>query len=168
MDHGDITGKNVCDLGCGDGIFAHGAAILGANHVIGVDLDTNALSVARQNAISLGTESTTSFVLGDINSFFLEDSVDTLFQNPPFGVRNRGADMNFLRKAMSIAKIVYSIHLAGQNGKNRTFLTSKIEEFGGSVTQIETFEFPIKAIYERHTKQKHLINVDLYRVVTNL
>lgn len=168
MDHGDIQGKIVCDLGCGDGIFAHGAALLGAKRVIGLDLDNNALSVARQNSKFLGTEDNTSFVLGDVSSFFLEESVDTLFQNPPFGVRNRGADLSFLQKAISIAKVVYSIHLAGQDGKNRSFLTSKIEEFGGSITQIETFQFPIKAIYERHTKQKHDITVDLYRIVRSL
>jgi putative methylase len=165
MDHGDIEGKVVCDLGCGDGIFAHGAALLGAKRVIGIDLDQSALDVAQENATLLDTEEIVEFVLGDVSSFSTGESFDTVFQNPPFGVRNRGADVIFLNKAISIARVVYSIHLAGEDGKNRSFLTSKIEEMGGTVTQIETFQFPIKAIYERHTKQKHNITVDLYRIM---
>ncbi len=168
MDHGDIDGRNVCDLGCGDGIFTHGAALLGARRVFGFDLHSKALTVAQKNSSVLGTEGSTCFILGDVSSLALRKPIDTLFQNPPFGVKKRGADLEFLRKAISIARVIYSIHLAGPDGKNRAFLSSKIEELGGSVTQIETFQFPIKAIYERHTKQKHLINVDLYRVLSNL
>jgi predicted RNA methylase len=168
MDHGDITGKVVCDLGCGDGIFAHGAALLEAKQVMGVDLHSEVLSVAQKNSSELGTEDRTSFVLGDVNSLFLKTPIDTVVSNPPFGVKKRGADMEFLRKALSIAKVVYSIHLVGPEGKNRPFLNSKIEELGGSVTQIENFQFPIKPIYHRHQKEKHLINVDLYRVLSNL
>ncbi len=168
MDHDDIDGKDVCDFGCGDGIFAHGAALLGASRVIGIDLDSKALSVAQKNSSVHGTEGSTSFVLADVASLVLREPIDTLFQNPPFGVRKRGADVEFLRKAISIARVIYSIHLAGPDGKNRAFLREKIEELGGSVTQIETFQFPIKAIYDRHTKPKHLINVDLYRILSNL
>jgi len=166
MDYGDIKDRIVCDLGCGDGIFAIGAALLGAKRVIGVDLDQNALNVAQQNSEFLGIEEVTNFICDDVNSFSVEDVdvIDTVFQNPPFGVRNRGADVVFLEKALSIANVTYSIHLAGQEGKNRAFLSEKIEELGGSVNQIETFQFPIKPIYERHTKQKHIITVDLYRI----
>ncbi len=168
MDHGDIDGKVVLDLGCGDGVFAHGAALLRAEHVVGVDLHSESLRVAQNNSIELGTEDRISFVLGDVNFLTPKKTIDTVFENPPFGTRNRGADVAFLRKALSIAKVVYSIHLVGPDGKNRPFLSSKIEELGGSVTQIENFQFPIKAIYHRHQKEKHLINVDLYRVLSNL
>lgn len=168
MDHGDIDRKVVCDLGCGDGVFTHGAALLGANRVIGIDVHDRALTMAHRNSSVLGTEGNTSFILGDVNSFFLKEPIDTVVSNPPFGVKKRGADMEFLSKALSIAKVVYSIHLVGPEGKNRPFLNSKIEELGGTITQIENFQFPIKAIYERHQKQKHLINVDLYRIVSKV
>jgi len=168
MDHGDIGGKIVCDLGCGDGIFAHGAALLGAKQVMGIDLHREALTVAQKNSTMLGTENSTNFVLSDVNFLSLKNPIDTVVSNPPFGVKKRGADMEFLRKALSIAKVIYSIHLVGPEGKNRPFLNSQIKELGGAVTQIENFQFPIKAIYKRHQKQKHLINVDLYRVLSNL
>lgn len=168
MDHGDIYGKTICDLGCGDGIFACGAALLGAKYAVGIDLHGKILSIAQKNSSALGTEDRTNFVLGDVNHLALKTPIDTVVSNPPFGVKKRGADVEFLTKALSIAKVIYSIHLVGPEGKNRPFLKAKIEELGGSVTQVEAFQFPIKAIYEQHQKQKHLINVDLYRVLSNL
>jgi hypothetical protein len=35
---------------------------------------------------------------------------DTILMNPPFGTRNTGIDSQFLIKAMSNAKVVYSLH----------------------------------------------------------
>ena len=37
--NGDIAGKDVVDLGCGTGIFAIGASLLGASSVTAYDLD---------------------------------------------------------------------------------------------------------------------------------
>ncbi|MCF2137129.1 MAG: METTL5 family protein [Candidatus Thorarchaeota archaeon] len=162
MEHGDISGKVVCDLGCGDGIFAIGAALMGAKRVLGIDIQSKALKVCQRNSKMLGTDSATDWVLGEIASLQFRESVDTVVSNPPFGVKKKGADMTFLKKALSIAKVTYSIHLAGE--KNRTFLTRNISRLGGQVTQIEMFEFPIKRQFEFHRKARHMIKVDLYRV----
>ncbi len=162
MEHDDIKDKKVCDLGCGDGIFAIGAALLGASHVVGLDVQSKALKVSQKNSASLRTENTTDWVLGDVTSFKVLGPVDTVVTNPPFGVKKRGADLSFLRKAISLAKVTYSMHLAGE--KNRAFLDSKIEDLGGKITQVETFEFPIPRLYKFHRKQKHLVGVDLYRI----
>lgn len=43
-------GESVIDYGCGSGILALAALILGATHVSGVDLDPQALSASRSNA----------------------------------------------------------------------------------------------------------------------
>ncbi len=163
MEHRDIAGKTVCDLGCGDGIFAIGAALLGAKRTIGIDVQSKALKVSQKNSVALGTDDTTDWVLGDVSSFEVKGPIDTVVTNPPFGVKKRGADLRFLRKAVSIAKITYSIHLAGE--KNRAFLRNTIEDLGGEVTQVETFEFPIDRIYDFHKKPRHLIGVDLYRII---
>ncbi len=162
MDHGDISDKTVCDLGCGDGIFAIGAALLGARRVIGVDVQSKALKVCQRNSGMLGTNGTTDWVLGEVASLEFKESIDTVVSNPPFGVKKKGADLVFLRKALSIARVTYSIHLAGE--KNRIFLERNINRLGGQVTQIETFEFPIKRLYDFHRKQRHMIRVDLYRI----
>lgn len=47
-------GESVLDYGCGSGILAIAAARLGAAHVLGVDIDDNALTAARDNAAANG------------------------------------------------------------------------------------------------------------------
>ncbi len=165
MEHNDITGKTVCDLGCGDGIFTIGAALLGANRAIGIDVQSKALKASQMNSRSLGTEGTVDWVLGDVSSLQVRCLVDTVVSNPPFGVKKRGADLRFLKKAISIADVTYSMHLAGD--KNRVFLKNEIEKLGARVAQLETFQFPIGRLFEYHKKQKHMVDVDLYRICTN-
>lgn len=46
----DLTGKTVIDFGCGSGILACAAAKLGAERVIGTDIDPQALRASEQNA----------------------------------------------------------------------------------------------------------------------
>ena len=57
---GDL--RVVCDLGTGTGILAIGAALLGAR-AIGVDIDMQALKVARANAARMGVD---AFALSDV------------------------------------------------------------------------------------------------------
>jgi putative methylase len=162
MEHNDITDKTVCDLGCGDGIFTIGAALLGAKRVIGIDVQSKALKASQKNSRLLGTEDIVDWILGDVSSFHLCCPIDTVVSNPPFGVKNRGADLRFLKTATSVADVIYSMHLAGD--KNRVFLSKEIEKLGATVTQLETFQFPIGRLFEHHKKQKHLVDVDLYRI----
>ena len=60
---GDIEGKNVCDLGCGTGMLAIGAALLGAGSVKGVDSDPQAVKDANANAALFDAE--VSFIVAD-------------------------------------------------------------------------------------------------------
>lgn len=45
----DLAGKRVCDLGCGTGVLAILAERLGADQVIAIDHDDNAVTNAREN-----------------------------------------------------------------------------------------------------------------------
>ena len=162
ISHNDISKKSIIDLGCGDGIFAIGAALLGADTAIGIDIQSKALKVSQRNSVSLGTDTKTDFVLSDVNQIAVTKKFDTVVSNPPFGIKKRGADLGFLRKAVEISRTIYSMHLG--NEKNRAFLEQEIERLGGTVTQIERFEFPIHRIYEFHRKAMHMIEVDLYRI----
>ncbi len=49
-----LAGKTVVDYGCGSGILAIAAALLGAERVIAVDLDEQALTATRDNAMRNG------------------------------------------------------------------------------------------------------------------
>ena len=51
LDQADVKNKTVIDYGCGSGILAIAAALLGAKKVIGVDTDPNALKATQENAI---------------------------------------------------------------------------------------------------------------------
>lgn len=46
----DLTDRVVLDYGCGSGILGVGALLLGAKHVIAVDIDPQAVLATRQNA----------------------------------------------------------------------------------------------------------------------
>jgi len=50
LDAQDLTGKRVLDYGCGSGILALGAALLGAERVVCIDNDSQALTATRENA----------------------------------------------------------------------------------------------------------------------
>lgn len=43
--YGDLENKLVADLGCGCGMLSIGSFLLGAQHTIGFDIDTDALEV---------------------------------------------------------------------------------------------------------------------------
>ncbi|MDX1442911.1 MAG: 50S ribosomal protein L11 methyltransferase [Gammaproteobacteria bacterium] len=50
LDGLDLKGKTVVDYGCGSGILAVAAALLGAEHVHATDIDPQALTATRDNA----------------------------------------------------------------------------------------------------------------------
>ncbi len=50
LDGADVDGAKVIDYGCGSGILALAALILGASQAIGVDTDPQALEASRDNA----------------------------------------------------------------------------------------------------------------------
>jgi putative methylase len=111
---GDIGGKAVCDLGCGPGVLACGAALLGAGRVTGVELDPSAIAVAERNAARLGVEIT--FVHGDVRDRAVVKglgSFDTVIMNPPFGAQDPHADRPFVDAALALAPVAYGIFNAG-------------------------------------------------------
>ncbi len=52
----DLTGRPVADVGCGSGILAVGACLMGADPVEAVDIDPIAVEVAKENAARNGVE----------------------------------------------------------------------------------------------------------------
>lgn len=50
LDKQDLTGQTVIDFGCGSGILAIAALKLGAQRVIGIDIDPQAIAASRDNA----------------------------------------------------------------------------------------------------------------------
>jgi len=159
--HDDISEKIVADLGCGTGRLAIGAILLDAEEAVGVDIDKAAVKIAKDNAEKLGLKGKTSWVAGDID--VLCGNFHTVLQNPPFGVQRRSADRKFLLKALQLAPRIYSLHKGGES--NRAFIKRFIEGHGGKVTGIFPMKLNIPKLFKFHTKRKHEVKVDLYRIV---
>lgn len=54
LDNQDLTGKRVLDYGCGSGILAIAALLLGADKCLALDIDPQALTATRENAVLNG------------------------------------------------------------------------------------------------------------------
>ncbi|MCX9012619.1 MAG: METTL5 family protein [Candidatus Methanoperedens sp.] len=150
---GDIT-DTVYDLGCGSGILAIGAKLLGAEKVIGFDDDRDALEIARANAKRLGVD--VEFVCSSINDVC--GKAHTVVMNPPFGAQVRGSDRPFLRKALELSSVVYSIHNAGSSEFIKKFISPSV------VTDYRLIDFPIKRTFRFHTKEIQIIKAEIYRI----
>lgn len=154
----DVVGKKVVDLGCGTGVLAIGAALLGAKFTVGVDIDGDSIHVAKENASQVGVD--VNYITGDIA--VIHNSFDTVLMNPPFGSWHRGADVNFLAKALNISAITYSLHKRSPG--NRRFLTNKVSSLGGKVDRVFEVELRLPKTYPFHKKKTYPVKADLYRI----
>jgi putative methylase len=159
---GDIIGKVVGDLGCGTGILAAGAGILGASKVVGIDIDGESVEVARKFVEELRQEKNVEFeldfVVGRLEDF--HEEVDTIVMNPPFGAQRRHADRPFLQKAFETAHAVYSFHMS----ETWEFVEREARGAGFTVTHRNKYKFAIKHMFEFHRKERELIEVTLFRM----
>ncbi len=152
---GDII-DTVYDLGCGSGILAIGAKLLGAEKVIGFDDDRDVLETARANAKRLDVD--VEFVCSNIND--VSGKVHTVVMNPPFGAQMKGSDRPFLRKALELSSVVYSLHNAGSTEFIKKFISPSV------ITEHRLIDFPIKRTFRFHTKEIQVIKVEMYRIET--
>ena len=154
--NGDVAEKTVNDLGCGTGIFAIGAKLLGAEKVRGYDVSSSALATAKENAETLGTE--IEFIETDISG--VNDRADTTFMNPPFGCQNEHADRPFLQKAMELSDSIYSIHMANTIG----FLEDFAASYGREIVARATYNYNIPHTFSFHSKTKQKVDIVVVNV----
>jgi len=109
---GDLEGKAIIDLGCGTGVLAIGAKLLGAGEVVGIDIDAGSVAIAHTTAERMGMD--IDFIVGDVR--MLQERADVVVMNPPFGAQVRNADRPFVEAALRLAPVVYSLHNAGTIG----------------------------------------------------
>jgi len=138
---GDLQGRRVLDPGCGNGVLGIAAGLLGAADVVGVDVDPEAIEVARRNAQRVGVP-------------------DTVLMNPPFGAQRRHADLPFLDRALEVGRVVYGFH----NAKAEAFVVRRIRSRGARVTDRLEYAFPIPRSFPFHRRDRERIPVVLLRV----
>lgn len=156
----ELPSRVVLDLGCGTGILALGAAMLGAALAVGVDVDSSALEKARQSARELGVASQTDWVRARVPMVSLR--ADLVVQNPPFGVKRRGSDRAFLEAALQSGKIAYSVHFAALSG--REYLQRFIEQHGGNLSSIIPITVKIRHTLPQHRKRLHEVRAEIYKI----
>ncbi|HIP62745.1 MAG TPA: methyltransferase domain-containing protein [Archaeoglobus profundus] len=146
----------VVDLGCGTGILAIASALLNAK-AIGVDIDIEALKIARKNAEKVGVE--VDFILSRVEDVSIKRRA-TVIMNPPFGIQRRHADRPFLFKAMEIADVIYTIHSA----ESERFIRVVCDNEGFEITHLWKYKIPLKGTYSFHEKEYKWIAVEVFRI----
>ena len=163
--NGDIEGKTICDLGCGTGILAIGAALLGAKTVRAVDLDPAAIRTAQENTSLLSAD--VEFIVADIAGADANDLAerigpcDTVVMNPPFGAQKQNvhADRPFIDAAFTVAPVTYGIFNAGSTSFVAAYINGR-----GTIDGRISGSFPIKRSFAFHTKNVQEIAVEILRL----
>ena len=159
---GDISGKNVFDLGCGTGVFSIASALMGANMAVGIDIDKDSVNLAKEVSYNLNVDNV-KFIKCDIVDFNCALDVNTIFQNPPFGSQRKadaGQDLKFVKKAIDLGtEVLYSFHMAS----TEEFLIGYYAENGLYITHIFRYDFPIPKIYDFHTLDNQDVSVIVLR-----
>ncbi len=164
VDHNDIFEKKVLDLGCGTGTLAIGAAFLEAQKAIGIDIDPNAIEIAKKNSVMMGVAEKCDFICMNVEDCQLKD-IDTVIMNPPFGMRKESVsrDRRFIEIALRLTETVYTIIPYAE--KTRDFFKEHCKEIGAEIDQIIKMDFEIKRQFDFHKKELHITFVDLYRII---
>jgi putative methylase len=157
---GDVQNKIVVDLGCGTGIFSVGASIVGAKEIIGIDIDSKSIEIAKKYAEENDFE--ISYMVQNVNDFQIE--CDTVIMNPPFGAQksNQKADRRFIEKGFEIASVIYSLHLTD----TVLFIEKMIASLNGEIDFYKDYKFPVKHTFSFHDKKVVEFNVTLLRILT--
>lgn len=174
-----LSDRIVLDLGAGTGRLSLGSLIMDASHVFAVETDSDALEIFKENARMLNYEKHITLIQKNIEDSDASRHIQSVIlqtlgwpeynkaeilciMNPPFGFVRKGIDIRFLEVAISLSGLVYSIHAAGD--KNRAFIRSKVEKFGGRVTHIMPQKLVLRAQFHYHKQKRMPTLVDIYRI----
>ena len=161
---GDVADRTVLDLGAGTGMFSLGAALRGAARVVGVELDPDALAVARENERRLDPSTPVDWLRADATRAPLcPETAVTVLMNPPFGAQagNEGADRAFLETAAEVAAVSYSVHNEG----SREFVEAFVADAGGEVTAAFRGLLAVERQFDFHGADRRELPVEVFRVV---
>ena len=161
----DFQGS-VLDLGCGCGMLSLAAVLVGAQRVVGVDIDAEALEQFQRNMEELEVEEAdgVEVIHADVRTLpgLLRERFDTVMLNPPFGTKdNCGIDLAFLQVATQFATTaIYSMHKTS----TRAHVLKKAEGWGWKAACLAQLKFEILNQFKFHKKERVYVDVDLIRL----
>ncbi|XP_075261690.1 rRNA N(6)-adenosine-methyltransferase METTL5-like [Convolutriloba macropyga] len=160
------SGCSVLDLGCGTGMLGIASVLCGADYVLGIDIDPEAIDVAWENSLEILEEPRFDVLLADINCTEIFCHMRSMFDvaviNPPFGTKTMHTDMKFLEVAAKVfaCKTIYSFHKSA----TREHVLKAGKALGYSRCEVVAkFRFPIYQKMRGHTKSCVDVDVDLFR-----
>ncbi|TFG17664.1 MAG: hypothetical protein EU530_10320 [Promethearchaeota archaeon] len=177
VDHKDILGNIIVDLGAGTGRLGLTSLLMGAEIVIAVEKDVNAIKILKKNAdvlelldhlhifqtdISLINDSERASIIQLLQKSSTSGTEIVCVMNPPFGVQIRNADRPFLQLAMSICDKIYSIHLS--NPKTRSYLERFVGTHGWKITTIHSQKMILEGSFSFHKHKRKEILTDIYKM----
>lgn len=130
---------------------------------IGFDIDPSAIALSSKNAADRDISDRCDFILCDVKN--ISESVcfnkfDTVIMNPPFGTRDKGADLMFIKTALNMASnAVYSLHKTS----TRKYILRIAKKFGVYCKVIGEVRFNLEQSYKFHKQDSVDIQVDLVR-----
>lgn len=160
---GDIQDKTIADLGAGTGILGIGCLLLGAKFVYFVDKDSEAIKVLKKNIEQLEYDLSDKYEIRNVDVEQFKEKVDTVVENPPFGVQKAHADKAFLETSFKISKVIYSLH----KPESRNFIEKICKDHDCDVSNYCEYAFPIKGTMGHHTRKIHRINVGCWRITSS-
>ena len=161
---GDIKDKVIADLGCGTGLLGIGCLLLEAKKVYFVDVDKEALKMLDKNLqfveeeFDMDLKGKVEIMNIDVSKF--DKKVDTVVQNPPFGVQKEHADKVFLEKAFEVGQIIYTLH----KPESKEFVDKICKNNNCQVTNYCQYSFPLKATMPFHKHKIQRIQVGCWRI----
>ncbi|KAI1286399.1 rRNA N6-adenosine-methyltransferase METTL5 [Halotydeus destructor] len=169
QNHNSFGAKSVADLGCGSGIFTVGPLLLGADSVLGIDIDEDALDICRDNVVDICVDEDESCpnydllqvdVVNEHSLSRLSKSFDTVIMNPPFGTKVKGVDMIFLQRALDMAtECVYSLH----KSSTRDHIKRRCRDWNVNMQIVAELKFDIPNMYKYHKHKSVDVEVDFIR-----
>ena len=181
-----ISGKVFGDFCCGTAMYSIAASYFEPSKIVSVDIDTDALEIARANIEHYELTEQIQVFQGDlIESLFepkkgesiekpekisdLYEYFDTIIMNPPFGTKNNeGVDMKLLNCCVNALKpggTLYSLHKESTS----KFITKYVEQNHPNckIELLSKIEFDLPNTYKFHKKKNAVTEVVLIKVTKN-
>lgn len=99
-------------------------------------------------------------VLSDLEGDLWHKAFDTVLLNPPFGTKkNSGTDMKFLKIAIHLGNVVYSLHKTS----TRDYIQKKTKELKVAGRVIAELCYNLDSSYKFHKKKSVDISVDVWK-----